>query len=82
MINGQCIKCQSQSVLMSEGGGGISNDINLRIRKGNQYPATGNWVTYLCTHCGYFENYFKDADLLAKIASDPARNGWRRVVAK
>lgn len=82
MINGQCIKCQAKSVLMSDGGGGISSDVYLRIRKGNQYSATATWVTYLCTNCGYFENYFRDADLLAKIVSDPARNGWRRVEAK
>lgn len=39
---------------------------------------TEAWVTYLCTNCGWFENYITQAEWLAKIKADPAKAEWQR----
>ena len=39
---------------------------------------TDDWETYLCTDCGYFENYLTHADWLSKIKADPKKAEWRR----
>lgn len=72
-----CPKCQSTNVFVCETG--VGWDFNLGIRNDDiQYP-TEDWETYLCTDCGYFENYVTDNDQLKKIKAGHGGAGWRKV---
>ena len=69
-----CPKCQSPNVFVCDGG--VGWDVNLLV------TATGSmdtieWETYLCTDCGYFENYINDNDCLQKIR-DGRWTDWRK----
>jgi predicted nucleic-acid-binding Zn-ribbon protein len=70
----KCPKCSSINVF--EQAGGVSWG-PLRVKLGFTRETT-DCVTYLCTDCGYFENYLTHLDWLAKIKSDPQSNGWRK----
>jgi len=69
-----CPKCQSPNVFVCDGG--VGWDVYLLV------TATGSmdiieWETYLCTDCGYFENYVTDNDYLQKI-KDGRWEKWRK----
>lgn len=75
MRRGVCVKCQTPTVYrkpngVSHGGGG-----------GTVYVHT-SWATspspvesFICTRCGYFENYVVDDRKMSEVA-----NTWEKVV--
>ena len=73
----QCPKCSSGDIFKKHGEGiGWRNEIYVGLGFGMQ--ATKDWQTYLCTNCGYFENYLTNKDWLTKIKSNPQSTGWSR----
>lgn len=67
-----CPKCQSSNVFVRETG--VGWDLYLHVMAtvqgglvGDAMVPTAEWRTYLCTDCGYFENYVTDNDWLQKI---------------
>ncbi len=71
-----CPKCQSTNVFVSETG--VGWDPDLRVLMGNTMIPTEDWETYLCTDCGYFENYLTDNDQLQKIKAGRGGEDWRK----
>ena len=78
MKNGKCPKCGSTNVFASDNGAGPGFSLHMRTGQ-HSLQTTDKWETYICTDCGFFENYVLDKDKLSKIAADPAKIGWRRV---
>lgn len=73
----KCPKCESEKIFMRQGGVGwgvqaMVNGVGFAMKP------TDDWVTYLCTNCGYFENYLTKKDWLAKIEADPQKAGWKK----
>jgi hypothetical protein len=66
MRNGKCSKCGSATVVS------LANGVVAGGRK--MYMLTGGYnvpvevVTFLCTTCGYHENYISDAKKLSEAA--------------
>ncbi len=71
-----CPKCQSTNVFVCETG--VGWDLNLHILREDEMIPTEDWETYLCTDCGYFENYVTDNDWLKKIKAGHGGEGWRK----
>jgi predicted nucleic-acid-binding Zn-ribbon protein len=66
MRTGLCPKCGSGNVFMKKEGVRISDD-GLRIPTG-MIVQHSPYISYVCTDCGYFENYIVDKPKLAEIA--------------
>jgi hypothetical protein len=73
----KCPRCMSDDVFVSRHG--VGWDMTLRVEM-NGMTGTKNWVTYLCTDCGYFENYVTEKEWMNKIKADPKSAGWQRSV--
>jgi len=71
-----CPKCMSTDVFVKENGVGWSAGLLVSLGFGMTGP--GNWVTYLCTSCGYLETYITQQAWLTKIQADPLKVGWHR----
>jgi predicted nucleic-acid-binding Zn-ribbon protein len=71
-----CPKCQSPNVFVSKDGVGF--DWKIKIRTDAGMAPTMNWETYLCTDCGYFENYLIENEWLGKIKAGDWKN-WQKV---
>ncbi len=78
-----CPKCLSPNVFMSKTGVGWDQSLHVLmsgVLLGAAIEAmepTYDWETYLCTDCGYFENYVTDNDWLKKIKAGRSKN-WRK----
>ncbi|RLB23368.1 MAG: hypothetical protein DRG71_06115 [Deltaproteobacteria bacterium] len=73
MINGQCPRCKKNTVYRRKNGI-ISGDKHIFVKGlGLMTPRTDK-MTYLCTTCGYYENYVVDKAILGKVASK-----WEKV---
>lgn len=72
----KCPKCMSCNVFMKQRGVGWGK--GLAVGSGSRMSGPVNWVTYLCTSCGYFENYLTEQGWLAKIQADPQGLGWQK----
>jgi hypothetical protein len=75
MKNGKCPKCGSATVFTLENGVayGFKEPI---VNTGASILSESIVDSYLCTTCGYFENYIKDPHALAQIA---AGKKWKAV---
>ena len=74
----ECPKCKSTNIFVrSPMGVGWGAFLKVGVSK-NSMESTGGWATYLCTDCGYFENYLTQEDWLTKIKTDPQHAGWRK----
>ena len=75
MRSGFCPKCKTPTVYRKRDG---IYQVTQRV-----YVVTGNWINhpspadcYICTRCGYFEQYVAaDAEKMSEIA-----NNWEKVV--
>jgi ssDNA-binding Zn-finger/Zn-ribbon topoisomerase 1 len=67
MKNGQCPKCGSNEVY-SQGAGGHRGFLTVSLF------STAGITTYICTACGYLEDYVLGPDALQQIAEK-----WPRV---
>ena len=75
MKNGKCIKCNSATVYTAQLGV-FYGDLKL---EGAGFPGiigSPLYISYLCTTCGYFENYVDDQQMLQKVSSN---KGWKKV---
>jgi predicted nucleic-acid-binding Zn-ribbon protein len=70
--NGQCPKCDSSEVYGRRGGIASSHAIFLVLGLWKQLAIQ----TYVCTNCGYIENYTADKSYLPDIARN---SKWNRV---
>ncbi len=67
MLNGQCPRCKSRSVYRCKNG--IVSGVKHTYVKGLGFTIPrSEKTTYVCTSCGYFENYLADKKILDKIA--------------
>lgn len=74
MKTGTCPKCSSANVFMEQCGIELGrSSLGVRIRT-TMMTAPSAITSYVCTDCGYFENYIADADKLADVAQK-----WQRV---
>jgi len=76
MKNGICPKCSQRSVYRLEDGIGSSEC--QYISKGGWGKTTTTFDSYLCTSCGYFENYVSKLSHLEAIANG---GKWKKVIA-
>ena len=65
MKNGKCPRCDS-SEIYHKINGIISGNKKIYVRVSILSPETGK-VTYVCSSCGYYENYICDKNILSKI---------------
>jgi predicted nucleic-acid-binding Zn-ribbon protein len=72
----KCPKCMSADVFLKQRGVGWGK--GLAVGSGSSMIGPVEWVTYLCTSCGYFKNYLTDQSWLTKIQADAPASGWRK----
>jgi predicted nucleic-acid-binding Zn-ribbon protein len=72
--HGQCPKCDSSEVYCRRGGMAAESGVYLVIGFLNYLEIQ----TYVCTNCGYIENYTADKSHLRDIVRSPK---WNRVDA-
>ena len=69
ITDGECPRCSSREIYLTENGiGGAEFTFVRRISLGSK---STTMETYLCTRCGYFENYIanqKHLDQISKLA--------------
>jgi len=76
MKNGKCIKCGATTVYTQPNGIAWENQAGVYV-KGLAWLAKPHPVdTYVCTQCGYFENYLPDKNILQKITES---DKWKKV---
>jgi hypothetical protein len=74
MRDGNCIKCGGSVRQLTRGvyqGGG---ETALMVNDGSRIRRASSYETFLCTACGYWENYLSDADLLGRVRD--GAGGW------
>ncbi len=64
MRNGQCPKCNSKTVYSKRGGVGSTH---IHVYTGILSVAV-EFDAFVCTTCGYFENYIANEDKLKDVA--------------
>lgn len=68
MKDGKCPKCNSSKVFKNTNGlvmGGHRNTLEIYTAGGSSKGAACD--NYICTNCGYFENYIVAADILNEV---------------
>ena len=79
MKNGQCPKCNSREIYSSLDMGGIGDGFSVHVLDGDGMVPTRKWQTLLCATCGYYENYLRDEEKIARIVENPQKAGWKKV---
>jgi predicted nucleic-acid-binding Zn-ribbon protein len=86
MRDGHCPKCGNQNVYrcnVPSQGGGISpaspQGYMLQILDTYGWKLVGDWETFLCADCGYYENYVLDKALITKVITNPKGSAWQKV---
>ena len=74
MRNGRCTKCNSETVYTQPGGIFFYTNA-LHVRTGSLEQGVP-FVSFICTTCGYFENFVADPQKLAVVAQK-----WQKVAA-
>ncbi len=79
MRNGECPKCGSHEIYTNtEDGEGFGGDESATLNCG--LDSTEKWQTFLCTNCGYYENYLTDKILIADIVAKRKKmKSWKKV---
>lgn len=65
MKKGKCIKCSSSNVYRADRGIGGNDCILLKSLSWSS--VTSSYMTYICTDCGYYENYISNKGDLEKV---------------
>ena len=77
MKNGKCPKCGSASVYSKTNGIGYGPS-NGRVNVyASMLTSPSQSIAYVCTTCGYFEDYIVDPAKLAEVAK-----AWQKVPAE
>ena len=72
MRNGRCAKCDSETVFSQPGGIFFyTNALHVRTSSLEQGVS---FNSYICTTCGYFENYVNDPQKLVSVTQK-----WQKV---
>jgi predicted RNA-binding Zn-ribbon protein involved in translation (DUF1610 family) len=73
MRSGYCPKCHSTTIYRKEAGIIFSNNpaFTVRVRWTDLFT---RYFSYVCSSCGYFENYIADPEKLKKVAQK-----WQKV---
>ena len=66
MKNGKCNNCNSDQIFRSLNGI-ISGDKLVFVRHLSRVAPGTDKMTFICTKCGYYENYIVDTEILNKI---------------
>ena len=77
MRDGTCAKCGYQSVRQLTRGiyeSGDAGHVGVMVNDGSMIRRPTSYETFLCTACGYWENYLTDAELLRRVAD--GSGGW------
>jgi DNA-directed RNA polymerase subunit RPC12/RpoP len=74
MKNGQCPRCGSRTIYSQPSAIYFYNN-TLQVRTG-AFSRGVPFTSYICTTCGFFENYVADQDKLAEVART-----WQKVPA-
>ena len=72
MRNGKCARCGSKEIYHKVNGI-VSGDKKIYVRISILSPATDK-ETYICSSCGYYENYILDKNILNKL-----KENWIKV---
>ena len=72
MKSGTCPKCQSPNVFKKQKGATYEGGILVHT---GIITTPSLFTSYVCTDCGYFENYIDDQGKLADVASKWERAG-------
>jgi len=75
MKNGTCIKCNAKTVYKLRDGVGSVECQSIMV--GRWGKSTTNFDCYICTSCGYFENYVTRRENLDAIAQ--GKGNWAKV---
>lgn len=75
MLNGKCTHCGSDQVFRCLNGI-VTGDKHVYVRNISRLTPGSNRMTYICTRCGYYENFLNDEALLKKI---PGK--WEKVTS-
>lgn len=67
MMNGVCSKCNSQTVYRKVKGIFYGGDGGHYIKTGFM-NSRSDYICFICTTCGYYENYILDKKALSKVA--------------
>ena len=73
MLNGQCPRCNSGAVYRRKNGI-ISGDKHIYVTGLGFSSSRSDKMTYVCTACGYYENYIIDKSICGKITAK-----WEKV---
>lgn len=73
MRNGMCPKCGSATVYSQALGVHVGGSSRISIPTSRMEKAVP-FVSFVCTTCGYFENYITDQNKLADVAQK-----WQKV---
>ena len=73
MRNGQCPKCNSTTIYSLPQGVYFYAGNAFHVHTGSLSMGIA-YVSFVCTTCGYFENYIADPNRLAEVASK-----WQKV---
>ncbi len=80
MKNGKCPKCGSATVYTRENGVTFDSDgFGAQVDTGSWTAKSSKTISYLCTACGYFENYIADPNTLAEVTKN---EDWKAVPPK
>ena len=76
MRDGKCIKCGGAVRQLTRGiyETGGSGDNGVLVNDGSMIRRPTSYETFLCTACGYWENYLSDAEKLQRAAE--GHGGW------
>lgn len=80
MKDGKCPKCGSENVYTREGGIHYEQHWIYLDTVGSEWKAC-KYDSYICTECGYFENYIREKDMrgsnvLEEVAQEWDKVGW------
>ncbi|HLC82498.1 MAG TPA: hypothetical protein VJI69_01630 [Bacteroidia bacterium] len=78
MKNGNCPKCNSTTIYKLQDGIGSSECQCISI--GGWGKTSAKFDCYICTTCGYFENYVNDLNQLDAIAN--GKGNWKKIKAE
>ncbi len=65
MRNGICPKCNSATVYAKKKGAGFEGGLFIYT---SAMTTSSQYMSYICTTCGYFENYIDNEDKLRQVA--------------
>jgi hypothetical protein len=77
MRDGTCVRCGYRTVRQLTRGiydPSDSSHYGVMVNDGKMIRRPTSYETFLCTACGYWENYLSDAELLQRVANGDG--GW------